>query len=141
MPTLVPINPRILVNGVEMQTEHYDTLIEIRVEAEMRLPGRVTLRFRDPDNKLAKSRTFDLGNKLEVRVKTPDTSSAVMLIDATITGVGYETTAGSSATDRFDGRRGSIDEFFVVGHDNAYQLTRNCTVKGLAQITPGDLVS
>src|SRR4051794_36977289 len=116
MPTLIPINPRVDVNGTEIAVELYDALIEIRVASEMRLPGRVTLRFRDPDNKLTSSQKFTIGGKLTVKVRKSETDrSLVSIIDAVITGVGYETTAGSNAADRFDGRRGSIDEFFVVG--------------------------
>ena len=142
MPTLLPINPRIEVNGTEIQPEQYDALIEIRVETEMRLPGRVTLRFRDADNKLSGGKKFEIGAKLTVKMqKAPANHSLEPVIEATITGVGYETTAGSTAADRFNGRRGTIDEFFVVAHDNACHLTRNSTVKGLAQMAMSDLVT
>lgn len=140
MPAAIqPLNPLIYVGGTELTPEQYDVLIELRVETEMRLPGRVTMRFRDPENKLANANPFGIGRKLDVKIKANPAS--VPLIEATITGVGYETTAGSTAADRFDGRRGTIHEFFVVAHDNGYMLTRNWTVKGAEQISANDLVS
>jgi hypothetical protein len=139
MPAIRPLNPLVYVGGIELHPEHLDQLIELRIETEMRLPGRVTLRFRDPQSKLAESDRFNIGKTLEVKIKAK--TGTVSVITGTITGVGYETTAGSDATDRFDGRRGSIDEFFVVAHDNAYHLTRNWTVKGLEQVTPADVAT
>jgi len=136
---LHPLNPIVYVNGQELHGEQLDSLIEIRIESEMRLPSRVTLRFRDPENKLAASNPFAIGN--EVLVKSKAGGQSVTMIKASITGLGYETTAGSDATDRFDGRRGSIDEFFVVAHDKSHALTRNWTVKGLEQVNASDLVT
>ncbi|HMC69681.1 MAG TPA: hypothetical protein VKJ07_11050, partial [Mycobacteriales bacterium] len=134
-----PLNPMVYVNGQELLDEHLQWLIEIRIETEMRLPGRVVLRFRDPENKLVASGRFKVGGKVSVKAKSNQQS--MVMIDATITGLGYETTVAYDAMDRFDGRKGSIDEFFVVAHDNAFQLTRNCTVKGVEQVTPRDIVT
>jgi len=139
MPMVQQLNPIVHVNGQELQDDHLQWLIEIRIETEMRLPGKVVLRFRDPDNNFVSSGKFKVGGKISVKAKSG--SETVMLIDATITGLGYETTVAYDAMERFDGRTGSIDEFFVVAHDNAFQLTRNCTVKGVEQVTPRDIVT
>ncbi|MDQ1684287.1 MAG: hypothetical protein QOC82_1024 [Frankiaceae bacterium] len=134
-----PLNPLVYVNGQELTELQLQWLIEIRIETEMRLPGRLTLRFRDPDNALTGANQFSVGNTVVVKCKTD--GQTVTMIAATITGMGYETTAGSDPRDRFDGRRGSIDEFFIVAHDNAYRLTRNYTVKGSEQAKASDVVS
>lgn len=131
------INPLVYIDGTELRDEQLQWLIEIRIESEMRLPARVTLRFRDPENKLVDSGRWAVGKEITVKPK----GSSTPMIKASITGLGYETTAGSDAKDRFHGRRGSIDEFFVIAHDTSYQLTRNWTVKGLEQVTASDLIS
>jgi hypothetical protein len=136
MTPIRPVNPIVLVGGEELTDEQLKWLIEIRIETEMRLPGRVTLRFRDPHGDLASSGKFGIGKSVTVKGRT-----GPVMIEASITGIGYEATAGSDARDRFDGRRGSINEFFVVAHDNAYQLTRNCTVKGVEKASPSSIVS
>jgi len=138
MPGIATINPRILVNGMDINQDAVNALSEVRVETEMRLPGRVTLRFRDPQGKIAKSSTFEIGHSLVV--KASDGSSVTTIIEAEITGLGFEATAGSEAKDRFDGRRGTSNEFMVIAHDPSFRLTRNYTVKGNQQVTPGDLV-
>ncbi|MDQ1748210.1 MAG: hypothetical protein QOD07_2473 [Frankiaceae bacterium] len=138
MPAITPVNPRIQVNGTEISHEAMNSLTEVRVETEMRLPGRVTLRFRDPEGKLAKSSTFQIGHTLTV--KGANGSHTVPIIEADITGLGFEATAGSDAKDRFDGRRGTSNEFLVIAHDPSFRLTRNYTVKGNQQVTPGDIV-
>jgi len=140
MPSIVPINPKVYLAGQELVDVDLQWLSEIRIETEMRLPARLVLRFQDPDGKIAKSNKWAFGK--QVVVKLPDKSgSFVVVADAEITSVGYETTAGYERKDRFDGRRGSLDEFFVVAHDKAYQLTRNCTVKGLQQVSASDMVT
>lgn len=140
MPAIAPINPKVYVDGQEVLGPELQWLSEIRVETEMRLPGRVMLRFQDPDGKLAASGKYGFGKKIVV--KAQDKSRAwVTIIEADVTSVGYETTAGYERKDRFDGRRGSLDEFFVVAHDKAHNLTRNCTVKGLQQVKASDMVT
>ncbi|MBV9098185.1 MAG: hypothetical protein JO079_09020 [Frankiaceae bacterium] len=139
MPPLATINPRIQVNGSDITDDALIGLSEVRIETEMRLPGRVTLRFRDPQGKIAKSSTFEIGHSLVV--KASDGSSVVTMIEAEITGLGFEATAGSEAKDRFDGRRGTSNEFLVIAHDASFRLTRNYTVKGNQQVTPSDLVT
>jgi hypothetical protein len=136
VPPVRQLNPIVLVGGRELTEEQLKWLIEVRIETEMRLPGRVTLRFRDPDGQLAGSTTFAIGKPVVVRMRF----GSEPLIEASITGMGYEATAGAEARDRFDGRRGSVNEFFVVAHDNAYQLTRNCTVTGIEQATTSSIV-
>jgi hypothetical protein len=140
MPSITPINPKIYLNGTEFRDTELEWLTEIRVETEMRLPGKVTLRFQDPQGKLAQSGKFGFGKSIAVKVQGDD-RSWVSVIEAQIASVGYETTAGSTRKDRFDGRRGSLDEFFVVAYDHAQNLTRNCTVKGLQQVTASDIVT
>ncbi len=139
MPAIVPINPKVYVDGSEIVDE-LNWLSEIRVETEMRLPARVVLRFQDPDGKIAASGKFAFGKKVVIKVAT-DPNNWVVVADVEVTSVGYETSAGADRKVRFDGRRGSLDEFFVVAHDKAYRLTRNWTVKGLQQVTPSDIVT
>lgn len=138
MPAIAPVNPKVKVNGTDISEEAVAQLKEVRIETEMRLPGRVTLRFHDPLGKLAESSTFQIGHHVEV--KGVEGSNSVTMIKAIITGLGFEATAGTTAKDRFDGRRGTSNEFLVVAHDESYKLTRNYTVKGNQQVTPNDLV-
>ena len=140
MPAIAPINPKVYVDGSEIVDTELQWLTEIRIETEMRLPGKITLRFQDPQGKIAGSKKFGFGKKIAVKAQD-EHGSWVTIIEADVTSVGYETTAGYERKDRFDGRRGSLDEFFVVAHDKAHNFTRNCTVKGLQQVSAGDIVT
>jgi len=128
-------NPLVFVGGQELPPAELKFLAEIRVEMELRLPGRVTLRFQDPDGSIATGSTFKLGST--VQIKPP---GGEPLIDAEITGLAYEASTGADPKQRFGGRTGAVDEFIVTAHDRAHRLTRQTTVAGLADLTSSQIV-
>ena len=59
-------NPVVYIGGSELPEAELQLLAEIRVELELRLPGRVTLRFQDPDGALATGTLFGLGKEVQI---------------------------------------------------------------------------
>lgn len=137
MPATIEVkNPLVYVGGLELTREQLRWLMEMRIDLELRLPGRVTLRFQDPHGELAGSGTFALGTSVSVRVPGGST-----IIDGEITGLGYEASTGPEPKERLGGRTSLVNEFVVTAYDLSHRLTRNSTVSGLSQMTASDIVS
>lgn len=128
-------NPLVFVGGQELPKAELQFLTETRVELELRLPGRVTLRFQDPDGSIATGGTFKLGSTLQIKPQGGDP-----LIDAEITGLAYEASTGAGLKQRFGGRMSAVNEFIVTAHDYAHRLTRQTTIAGLADLTSSQIV-
>ena len=99
--------PVIEVGGKEIAGELYDDLIVARVDRQLGLVGRATLRFEDPEFDLASSATFKLGAAVTVK-QFPDAE----LFSGTVVGVNVEQLAGQRP------------ELVVVADDVAYKLNR-----------------
>jgi uncharacterized protein involved in type VI secretion and phage assembly len=99
--------PVIEVGGKSMADEQYDDLLVVRVDRQLGLVGRATLRFEDPAFELASSATFKLGETVKVK-QFPSTE----LFSGTVVGVNLE---------QLDGE---LPELVVVVDDAAYKLNR-----------------
>jgi phage protein D len=128
--------PLITVDGQELSQQIREELAELRVETELCLPGKVTMRFHDANAKLAQDGTFALGSS--VQVKMPAGGS--VLIDAIITGVGFDGVIGNESVVRKDGSRAVVSEVVVTAYDKSILFARTCTIKGYLERTASDIV-
>lgn len=130
------VYPLIYVSGQELSAKQREALAEMRIETELCLPGKVTMRLHDANAELAKSGDFALGSA--VQVKMPN---GPVLIDAIITGVGFDGIIGSESVVRKEGSRTAISELVITAYDKSILLGRTCSIKSHLTITASDLVS
>ena len=88
-------------------------MLSLRVDREVGLVGRVTMRFRDFGYAISKAETFALGKP--VVIQHPNGGN---LIEATVTGISLE-----------QGADNAVPQFVVIADDAAYKLTRGTTIK------------
>ncbi|MDQ1706420.1 MAG: hypothetical protein QOF18_2786 [Frankiaceae bacterium] len=136
MPTIGQIQkPLVFVGGTELSEAVRQSLVELRIEMQMRLPGMVQMRFEDPDGSVTTSGTFAMGKAVQVKMPGGDA-----IIDAEITGIAFEASEGSTPHARSGGRMSTINELVVTAYDKAYKMTRNCTIKGHESTSSSDIV-
>jgi uncharacterized protein involved in type VI secretion and phage assembly len=97
-----------------MGDDWQQALLEIRVERQFQVPGRVTLRFLDPGYALAGASTVSLGT--DIAVSDPSDKS-LALIRAEVTAVAVEQ------------QQGHQPELVVTGHDRSHRMGRATSVK------------
>jgi phage protein D/phage baseplate assembly protein gpV len=102
------------LDGSPIEDSWQRALLEIRVERQFQVPGRVTLRFLDPGYALAGASRVSLGT--EIAVSDPSEKS-LALIRAEVTAVTVEQ------------QQGHQPELVVTGHDRSHRMGRATTVK------------
>jgi len=122
----VSISPGVTFNSEAMSMSWQAGLLEIRVERQLNLPARVTLRFLDPGYSLLASNTIELGT--EVKVVDPSDTS-VVLFEGEVTGIGA------------DQRVGEQPEVVVVAHDKSHRMARSTCVQTFMNMTYNAVVS
>jgi uncharacterized protein involved in type VI secretion and phage assembly len=120
----IELAPIVKLNGTSMSAEWMAALIDVRVELELQLPGRATLRFVDPGYGLLADGTVALGT--EVSVAAPDGTS---LIVAEVTGIEVQQPEGEQP------------EMVVVAHDRAHRMARATKVSTYLNMTYSDVVT
>jgi uncharacterized protein involved in type VI secretion and phage assembly len=118
--SLVPV---IKFNGSALPRVWLDSLIDLRVERELQVPGRCTLRFVDPGYALLAANLVSLG--MAIAISAPDGG---VLIDAEVTSIGA------------DQQEGQQPHMVVVGHDKSHRLGRATMVTTYLQMTYSDVV-
>jgi phage protein D len=121
----VVLSPVVSFNGQTLPAAWLGALIEVRVEREFQVPGRVTLRFVDPGYVLVSQSQVALGTAVEVT----DPSGSPTLITAEVTSVAV------------DQRSGEQPELVVVAHDRSHRLGRATTLASYVEMTYSDVVS
>jgi uncharacterized protein involved in type VI secretion and phage assembly len=117
------LSPVVKISGALLTDDWVDALVDMRVELGFRVAGRCTLRFADPDYKLASSGTAALGKPVEVHARDKG-----VLMSGDITGVTVEH------------RIGEAPELLIIVHDKAHQLARATKVKTFVQMSYSDVV-
>ena len=107
------VAPIVKVGGEPLQQKIADELLSMRVDREVGLIGRVTLRFRDFGYAISQAEIFALGKP--VIIQHPNAGN---LIEATVTGISLE-----------QGADNAVPQFVVIADDAAYKLTRGTTIK------------
>ncbi len=120
----IEIAPIVQLNGTTLPADWATALIEVRVERELQLPGRATLRFVDPGYALLAANTIALGT--EVSIAAPDGPS---LIIAEVTGIEVEQPEGEQP------------ELILVAHDRSHRMARGTRVDTYLQMTYSDVVT
>jgi uncharacterized protein involved in type VI secretion and phage assembly len=110
----IALSPEVSLDGSAIGDNWQRALLEIRVERQFQVPGRVTLRFLDPGYALAGASNVSLGT--EIAVSDPSDKS-LALIRAEVTAVSVEQ------------REGHQPELVVTGHDRSHRMGRATTVK------------
>jgi uncharacterized protein involved in type VI secretion and phage assembly len=110
----ISLSPEVSLSGSPIGDDWQRALLEIRVERQFQVPGRVTLRFLDPGYALAGASKISLGT--EIAVSDPSDKS-LTLIRAEVTAVTVEQ------------QQGNQPELVVTGHDRSHRMGRATTVK------------
>jgi uncharacterized protein involved in type VI secretion and phage assembly len=108
-----PIGPIIVKSGAQLEEKVAAKLLSMRVDREVGLIGRATLRFADKGYTLSSGTEFALGTLMTI--KHPNGGP---MIDGTITGVSLEQAADNG-----------IPHLVIVVDDAAYKLTRGTNIK------------
>jgi phage protein D len=119
------MTPVVSFNGTNLTPAWLAALLEVRVEREMQVPGRVTLRFIDPGYVLLQTNLLELG----VAVEVTDPSGSPVLIAAEVTSVAVEQ------------REREQPELVVVAHDKSHRLGRATNLKSYLSMSYSDVVT
>lgn len=129
MPDTLLLSPQVKLSGSALATAWQDSLIELRVELALNVPGRVTLRFSDPGYALLAAGTVSLGATLVVL----DPSGSTTIFTGAVTSI------------ECDQREREQPELVVVAHDPSRKLGLVSLVKtwstGTVSSIVGDLVN
>jgi uncharacterized protein involved in type VI secretion and phage assembly len=98
-------------------------LVEVRIERELQVPARCSVRFMDVGYKLLASGRFKLGSELSVFYYGKS------LVDVEVTGISADQESNAHPT------------LNVVGHDKGHRLGRSTSVKSYTNMAYGEIVS
>lgn len=121
----IGLSPAVKVAGQALNALWLGSILEIKVEREFQLPGRVTLRFADEGYELAETGLMTLGAELLVI----DPSGSPNLITAEITSISVEQ------------RPGQQPDLVVVGHDKSHRLGRATRLKSYLSMSYSDVAT
>ncbi|MDA8070009.1 MAG: VgrG-related protein [Actinomycetota bacterium] len=121
----VAIAPSITLGDSALSITWQAALLEVRIDRQLNVPSRVTLRFLDPGYSLLQSQVAALGKA--VRVVDPRQSSLV-LVDAEVTAIACEQ------------RPGEQPELLVEAHDRSHRLGRATQASTYTSMSPGQVV-
>lgn len=121
----ITLSPIVKLDGTALSTTFLDALREIRIERELQVPGRVTLRFVDPGYALADAGTVKLATKVEVTGPDGDP----VLISAEVTAIAVEQPPGDQP------------ELVVTALDKSHRLGRTMSVAAYQGTAYSDLVT
>jgi uncharacterized protein involved in type VI secretion and phage assembly len=119
----ISLAPIVKFDGQQLPQLWIDALIDVRVERELQVPGRCTLRFSDPSYALLASGKATLGMKISILA--PDGGE---LIDAEVTSIAAEQ------------QEGQQPQTAIVGHDKSHRMGRPTTVTTYLAMTYTDVV-
>jgi uncharacterized protein involved in type VI secretion and phage assembly len=122
----ISITPDVKFDRSPLALNWMAALLEIRVQREFQVPGRVAMRFLDPGYELASSSEVSLGTTIEV---SDPLDQSLVLIEAEVTSVAVEQPQGQQP------------ELVVVGHDKSHRMGRATTVKSYLSMQYSDVVS
>jgi phage protein D len=121
----IALAPVVSLGGSPLSAAWLEALVELRVERQFSLPGRVTLRFSDPGYALVDGQAITIGTA----IKVADATNSAVLITAEATSVAVEQ------------RSRDQPELVVVGHDRSHRLGRSTGVQTFAQMSYSDVVT
>lgn len=121
----VDLAPVVELNDSKLSTDWQRALVEVRVDAELQMPARATLRFADAGYELARSSLTRLGTAVVV---TDPKDTSVALIDGEVTAV---------AVDQPEGRQ---PELVLTALDLSHRLGRGNRVATYLNSTYSDIV-
>jgi phage protein D len=125
----ISLSPDISLNGTSLSQitsasgTAYDALIEMRVDRQLMMAGRCTLRFVDTGYTLMSSGKMKIGATVVVKVAGGDE-----LIKAYVTGLAVEQPEDSDP------------ELVVIAHDLAHKLSRQVNVATFVKMTYSDII-
>jgi uncharacterized protein involved in type VI secretion and phage assembly len=120
----ISLAPIVKFNGAQLPAKWLDSLLDLRVERELQVPGRCTFRFIDPGYALLAANTVTLG--MPIVISAPDGGK---LIDAEVTSIGA------------DQQEGQQPHLVVVGHDKSHRMGRPTAVATYLEMQYSDVVS
>ncbi len=122
---LIALSPVISLGGARLDERWLDWLVDLKVDHQLQVPSRCTLRFHDPGYVLADSGKVELGTSVKV---TDPADTSLVLMDGEVTSVGV------------DQRVGEQPELVVVAHDKSHRLGRATQVKTYLKMTYAEVV-
>jgi phage protein D/phage baseplate assembly protein gpV len=122
----ISLAPQVTFDGSPISSELQQALLEIRVERQFQVPGRVTIRFLDPGYVLAGASSVSFGTTIEV---SDPADRGLVLISAEATSVAVEQPQGQQP------------ELVVIGHDRSHRMGRATIVKSYLSMQYSDVVT
>lgn len=123
----ISLSPGVTFNSEAMSMSWQAGLLEIRVERQLNLPARATLRFLDPGYSLLDLASKSIGLGTPVKVVDPSNTS-LALFEGEVTGIGA------------DQRIGEQPEMVVVAHDKSHRMARSTRVQTFMNMSYGNVV-
>jgi len=123
----VALSPIVSLGGRRLSRSWLDALIEVKVECEFQVPGRCSIRFRDPGYILLQKASVKLGSGIEIE-GVAESGDLTRLIKAEITSVAVEQTEGGQP------------ELVVTGLDKSHRLGRGSHIESYQSMSYGDIV-
>ncbi len=120
----ISLAPIVKFNGSALPAAWIESLIDLRVERELQVPSRCTLRFTDPGYALLAANTVTLGMAIIISA-----ADGGQLIEAEVTSI---------AADQQEGRQ---PQLVVTAHDKSHRMGRPTTVTTYLNMAYSDVVS
>lgn len=120
----ISLAPIVKFNGTTLATAWIDALVDLRVERELQVPSRCTLRFTDPGYVLLGGNTVTLGMAITVAA-----ADGGQLIAAEVTSIAVDQQEGDNPT------------LVVTGHDKSHRMGRPTAVTTYLNMAYSDVVS
>lgn len=119
----ISLAPIVKLDGQALPETWVEALIDLRVERELQVPGRCTLRFADPGYVHLTSNKVKLGTAISILA-----ADGGNLIEVEVTSIGA------------DQQEGQHPHLVVVGHDKSHRMGRPTVVTTYLEMTYSDVV-
>jgi len=117
----------IKVKGKSVNEKTMDNLESVRVDLSLVLPNMFDIKLRDEGFELLDSKTFNVGDEVEISAKEVEATRPTTLMKGEITAIEPEFIAGGMTT------------FHVSGYDKLHRLYRKKQTKTYLQVTDSQL--
>lgn len=120
----ITLSPVVKIKGTTLDAKWSGAISELRVERQLQVPGRLTLRFVDAGYVLSASAAIKLSDSISV-----SDSEGTALITAEVVSIGVDQQAGDQP------------ELVVIALDAAHKLARTTSISVFEKMTYSDIVS
>jgi phage protein D len=120
----ISLAPIVKFKGAQLSMAWLEALVDLRVERELQVPSRCTLRFIDPGYALLAGNSVSLGMPITI-----SSADGGVLIEAEVTGIGADQSEGANP------------ELVITGHDKSHRMGRPTVVTTYLKMEYSDVVA